>query len=155
MTKSRIHVFIAGFALLLSFACHKPAVQTPASPAPAASTASEKPTINYFDAEPSIVTAGQGSSLRWSIDNATNVEISPEIGQVKANDRHLISPAQTATYVLKASNAAGTVEASVTVTVSRPPPPAQGAEEGESSINVVSGQLRDVHFDYNEGEVKL
>lgn len=111
--------------------------------------------MSYFDAEPSIITAGQSSSLRWSVHNATVVEISPEIGQVKGSDRHLISPVQTSTYALRASNAAGTVEASVTVTVSRPPTAMQESEGGESSVNVVNGQLRDVHFDYNEGDVRL
>lgn len=143
---------LAGFALILFSSCHKQVTQTP-PPAAAAPTPTEKPTVNYFDVEPAVVTKGQHSSLRWSIDNATSVEIAPDIGPVKANDQRVISPAQTTKYTLKANNVAGAAQASVTVTVNKPAttPPESG--EGKSDVIVVNHRLIDVHFDYNKGDL--
>ncbi len=142
-------------ALVLSFGCHNSTAKVPSAPSPAASTTSQQPSVAYFNAEPQILTAGQSSSLRWSIVNATNIEITPAIGPVQANDGRVISPPETTTYTLKASNVAGAVEASVTVTVSRPPPPVSSSKEDVATgVNLLNEQLRDVHFDYNEAEIK-
>jgi len=149
------YLILAGMAIVFSFGCHNTTTPVPPAPVPvaAAGSSAAKPTLNYFDAEPTILSLGQSASLRWSIDNATEVQVNPEIGAVKPNDHRVISPQQTTTYTLKASNAAGSTEASVTVSVSKPPPPVAEAEDGDAGLSIVTGELRDLHFDYDEGDV--
>jgi peptidoglycan-associated lipoprotein len=152
--KTRAFVTTLAIALTWSSACHKPVAPAPPLPSPTAAASQSKPIINSFDAEPTIVAKGQSSFLRWSVDNATTIEIDQGIGPVKPNDRRPISPQQTTTYSLKASNSAGTAEGSVTVTVSRPPQPASDTEQGEANINLVNTRLRDVHFNYNANNIR-
>jgi hypothetical protein len=89
-------------------------------PAPSA------PSIGSFAASPSSITAGQSSTLSWSVSNATSVTIDQGIGGVTGTSK-VVTPATTTTYTLTAGNASGTVAASATVTVTAPPvilPPA-------------------------------
>jgi peptidoglycan-associated lipoprotein len=143
-----------GLTVLLGFSCHKPVTQVANPPASAPAAVAEKPTLDYFNAEPTAITAGQNSSLRWSVNNATKLEIEPDIGLSSSSGQRDISPAQTTTYTLTASNAAGSIEASVTVSLSRPLPAASENEAGDGGVSMVNGRLSDVHFDYNEENIK-
>jgi peptidoglycan-associated lipoprotein len=137
-----------------SSGCHQPAAPvTPTAPAARPAVTESKPSIQYFDAEPTTVQNGQSSSLKWSVENATKIEIDHDIGPVQASDRRTISPQETTTYVLRASNAAGGEERSVTVSVSTPPPVSR-AEQEQQALTIVNTKLRDVHFGYNEEAVR-
>src|SRR5437764_1146251 len=122
--RNRSALLISASALLLvvTAACHK---KTPPPPPPPPSVAppADKPVINYFTAEPTTITSGQPSSLRWSVDNATNIQIDG-IGQVSPNGRRAVYPTATTDYHMTASGPGGTAEATTTVTVTKPPPPA-------------------------------
>jgi peptidoglycan-associated lipoprotein len=142
----------AGTALLFSAACHKSAV-TPSVPA-GANVPPAAPSIEYFTAEPQILGKGQSSSLRWSVKDATAVQIDNNVGSVEPNGKHDIAPQQTTTYTLRASNAAGSVEKTVTVSVSSPPPPAPAAENPAEKAGILASELQDLHFDYNAGDVR-
>jgi hypothetical protein len=72
--------------------------------------------ILFFTADPKTITTGQSSTLSWGTLNATNVTIS-SIGPVPVNGNNPVSPTQTTTYVLTASNAVNTVTATATVVV--------------------------------------
>jgi hypothetical protein len=82
------------------------------SPAPSA------PVITLFSADPQVIDSGATSTLTWEVSNATTVTISPGVGSVGLIGSSVISPEETITYTLTASNASGNVTASVTVTVS-------------------------------------
>lgn len=140
-------------ALVWSSGCHNTIAPTPAAPVPAPAVTQSRPIINYFKAEPSTVSGGQSSLLHWSVEHATSVEIDQGIGTVNANDRQPISPQHTTSYLLRASNAAGTAEGTVTVSVSTPPT-VSGAEQDAARLSVVNRQLRDIHFAYNEGTLR-
>ncbi len=71
-------------------------------------------------ASPSSVAFGQPSTLTWTTTNATSVTIDQSIGTVAANGSVPVTPGGTTTYTLTASNAAGTVTRSATVTVGAP-----------------------------------
>lgn len=77
----------------------------------------QTPTISSFTAAPSTITAGQAATLSWSVAGASNITIDNGIGDVSNTISKSISPSQTTTYKLVATNSAGTVTASVTVTV--------------------------------------
>ena len=76
------------------------------------------PTISSFTASPaSILPFAEGGSatLSWSVASATSLSISG-LGAVTGNSIQ-VSPSQTTTYILTASNAQGAVTARTTVTI--------------------------------------
>ncbi|HDK25554.1 MAG TPA: hypothetical protein ENG48_00515 [Candidatus Atribacteria bacterium] len=82
------------------------------SPAPLA------PVITSFLADPQVIDAGGTSTLTWEVSDATTVTISPGVGSVALIGTFVVSPIETTTYTLTASNVAGNVTAQVNVTVS-------------------------------------
>ena len=58
------------------------------------------------------------SNLTWSVTDAVSVTIDNGIGSVDLTGTTTVSPITTTTYTLTASNSAGSVTESVTVTVS-------------------------------------
>jgi hypothetical protein len=78
------------------------------------------PTISSFTASPASIApfAGDGSvTLSWSVVSATSLSISG-VGTVTGNSIQ-VSPSQTTTYTLTASNARGAATAQATVTLAR------------------------------------
>jgi peptidoglycan-associated lipoprotein len=144
-------------ALLFGLAaCHKKAPPPPPPPPPApAPPVAAKPVINYFTAEPTVVTAGQPSSLRWSVSDATSVQIDNQIGQVSPDGRRGVYPTATTTYHLTATNAGGTTEGDAIVTVSTPPPPQPvQTAPAESVQQILARQVQDIHFDYDKSDIR-
>jgi hypothetical protein len=86
------------------------------------------PTIVSFYADRLIITPGQYVTLSWDVLGATGIILTP-IGQVKAKDSITLQPANTTTYVLTATNAAGTSTAGITVTVQPYIPAGTSAEK--------------------------
>jgi PKD repeat protein len=82
------------------------------------------PTISSFTASPTGISLGNASTLSWTTSGATSLSISPGgITESAASGSTLVSPEATTTYVLTATNAAGSVTASASVTVSTPTSP--------------------------------
>lgn len=79
------------------------------------------PFIQAFQVAPDTITQGESAQLTWFIDGATRVSISG-LGDVTGNGV-TVTPSQTTTYVLSASNDGGSVTRSVTLTVNLPEPP--------------------------------
>ena len=75
------------------------------------------PVISSFTATPSSIIVGGSSTLAWTVAGATSLSISQGVGAVTGSSVS-VSPIATTTYTLTASNSAGTVTASTTVTVS-------------------------------------
>lgn len=78
------------------------------------------PRIIRFSAVPATINSGQSSTLLWVVENATKVNIST-IGDVSLGGTQDVSPAATTTYILTATNAAGTVTAQALVNVNTGP----------------------------------
>jgi peptidoglycan-associated lipoprotein len=157
MTKRRATVALAAVMLVALTACGKKKVATTTPPPPPPpGPAAEKPVINFFNAEPSTIDKGQGSSLRWSVANGTNITIDQGIGQVSPNGRRTVYPADTTTYTLSAANSAGeSTTATVTVTVNTPPAtPAPVPAPPQSAAEMLAGQVKDVYFDYDKDDVR-
>lgn len=95
------------------------------------------PIVVTFSANPASIAAGQSSTLAWQTQNAETVTISG-LGEVALNGSSAVSPAQTTTYTLTATNSAGQVTATVTVTVggSSGLPVIVGFNANPSQINV-------------------
>jgi len=74
------------------------------------------PSISSFTATPSTTSAGSSVTLNWSASGASYFVISPNVGAVRGNSAK-VSPSQTTTYTLAATNQFGRTTAMVTVTV--------------------------------------
>ncbi len=82
--------------------------------------APQPPVISSFTATPSTINKGASSTLAWVVSDAANLSLDQSIGAVSGSSRG-VSPLVTTTYTLTATNAVGTVTASVLVTVLQPP----------------------------------
>lgn len=88
-------------------------VFTPASTTPTVQT----PSVSSFAATPSTITAGQSATLTWSVSGATSLSIDNGVGSIAGTSSKVVAPAKTTAYKLTATNSAGSVTATVTVTV--------------------------------------
>ena len=79
------------------------------------------PVINTFEASPESVTSGESITLNWEISGATSVSIDQEIGNVASAGTRIITPGNTTTYTLVATNNTGSVTATVEVVVNPSP----------------------------------
>jgi PKD repeat protein len=87
--------------------------------APFAGSNATVPSISSFTASPASISpfaGGSSATLSWTVASATSLSISG-LGAVIGNSIQ-VSPSQTTTYTLTASNAQGAVTAQTTVTVS-------------------------------------
>jgi hypothetical protein len=75
-----------------------------------------EPTISSFTATPSNISAGGSTTLAWSVSGASYLIVSPHAGAVRG-DNVSVSPTQTTTYTLYATNQYGRSTATVTVNV--------------------------------------
>jgi len=131
-----------------------PPPPTPYQPAPTPPPTGA-PAIAFFTAEPTTIEKGQPSQLRWSVTNATNIQIDHSIGEVSPNGRRAVYPTATTTYTLTASGPGGANQvASATVTVATPPPPPALTTTPGATVSELVGQLQDLHFDYDKSDVR-
>ena len=75
------------------------------------------PIINIFSAIPSTINQGESSTLSWSVSKADTVTITPGVVPVASSGSTSVSPVVTTTYILTATNSAGSVTATVTINV--------------------------------------
>ncbi len=159
MTKQKATLaLLAVLVLGMAAGCQKkipPAPPAAPAPLPDNTPPAARPTIAYFSAEPSTVTVGQPSSLRWSVTDATSISIDNAIGEVSPNGRRGVYPTATTTYHLVATGVGGTTAADATVTVSSPPPPPPAPLTAQPTIQeILAKQVQDVHFDYDKSEIR-
>ena len=75
------------------------------------------PVISSFTSTPASVAPGSPVTLAWSVSGATSVSIDHGVGDVTNRSSIAVSPAQTTTYTLTASNNSGSSTAVAAVTV--------------------------------------
>ena len=76
------------------------------------------PVINSFNASPATISAGETSTLNWTVTGATTVSIDQGIGNVALTGPRAVAPSVTTIYTLTASSSAGSVTATTQVIVS-------------------------------------
>jgi hypothetical protein len=74
------------------------------------------PVIGSFSANPSVAPAGSQVTLSWNVTGASYLVVWPQIGAVRGNSV-TVTPTQTTTYTLAATNQYGRTSQNVTVTV--------------------------------------
>lgn len=123
-------------------------VEAPPPPKPAA-------VINSFTAEPTTITRGESSTLRWSVANATEVTIDNGIGSVPASGNRQVFPTSNTTYRMTAKGAGGDAASAVSVTVNAPPPPPPPPPPAKASLSERMGkEVQDIFYDYDKSEVR-
>jgi len=100
---------------IFSLAGCKSTPSGPSNPAP------NIPIINNFSASPDTIELGSSSTISWIVSNAQNIEIDQGIGTVNSSGSTSVSPSETITYTLIASNGNGSATKSCTITVNQPP----------------------------------
>lgn len=78
-------------------------------------TLPEPPEINSFVTNDGYLTAGQTATLSWDTSGADTLTLSPGIGDVTGQISVTVSPSETTTYTLAASNSDGTTTQEVRV----------------------------------------
>lgn len=81
-------------------------------------TVGSLPTISSFTASPSTIASGDSSTLSWSCTGATSLSIDQGVGTVTGLSSAVVSPSNSTTYTMTATNSMGSVTRSVTVSVS-------------------------------------
>ena len=77
-----------------------------------------KPTINSFTASPASIDAGQKTTISWDVSGAATITIQPNIiGTVGSSGSLQLTPPDTITYTLTATNETGSTSGTVTITV--------------------------------------
>jgi hypothetical protein len=78
-----------------------------------------QPRVTSFAASPSSINPGGSSTLSWTITGTQPITLNIDngIGDVTGSAGKTVSPTQTTTYTLTATNSAGTAKEKVTVTV--------------------------------------
>lgn len=130
----------------------KPVETAPAPPPPAA-----KPVISTFTAEPRSVERGQASTLRWSVTNATDINIDQGVGAVQSSGSRQVFPADSTTYTLTVNGPGGSATQRVTVEVRvppPPPPPPPPPTAKRSATDILASDVQDAYFDYDKNEVR-
>jgi phospholipase C len=125
---------------------------------------SAPPTIT-LSASPTTINSGDATTLTWQSTNATEVTISPEIGEIgeelPVSGSQSVTLPQTATFVAKAIGPGGTVQSSpVTVTVNQLPPtvtftatPPSILAGQSSTLSWITDHTTSVTIDHGIGEV--
>jgi len=74
------------------------------------------PQISSFAASSTSVSAGTPVTLSWQVNGASYIIVSPQVGAVRSTSV-VVTPAQTTTYTLYATNAFGRTMSTITITV--------------------------------------
>jgi peptidoglycan-associated lipoprotein len=143
---------------IFSAGCKKKAPLSPPPPPPPAAKAAERgaaAVISSFTAEPSTIVRGEASTLKWSVTNATEVEIDNGIGKVPATGTRQVYPTNTTSYRMTAKGEGGDAISAVTVAVTAPAPPPPPPPQATASLEErLSKDVQDIFFDYDQSEVR-
>jgi peptidoglycan-associated lipoprotein len=159
LSKRQISVIWIGVLLaLFATGCKKKPVPPPPPPPPAPKVEApppKAPTNTQFTAEPSTIERGQSATLRWSVEDATEVSIDQNIGTVQTTGTRRVFPSDSTTYTLTAKGPGGSVTSSATVNVTTPPPPPPPPEKPKASLtDRLTGEVQDAYFDYDKNDIR-
>ncbi len=148
-------IMLAMFAAGCKKKAPPPPPPPPPAPAPAPAPPPKAPMISQFSAEPSSIERGQSATLRWSVSNATDINIDNGIGTVDATGSRQVFPNNSTTYTLTAKGPGGSTSetASVNVTVPAPPPPPPPPARPDLS-QLLADRVQDAYFDYDKSEIR-
>jgi len=148
--KLAIFLVFVGFGALVG-GCKKQVAAPPPAAAPVPPPA--KPTVT-LSATPSSITSGQTVTLAWSSTDATDLEISPEVGKVAPGGSTPVTPTESTTYTITATGVGGSATASARVTVAGVQEQAAPAAAPPSVSELFEQNVKDVFYDFNKSDIR-
>jgi peptidoglycan-associated lipoprotein len=141
------------FALVLFTVAGCKKKQPPPPPAVTAPPAAAPAPTAELSATPSVISAGDQVTLRWTTTDATSVTIDNGVGSVPTVGVKTVTPTETTTYHLTATGDGGTADATATVTVN-PPPAVSVPSNGMTAEQEFKANVQDIFFDYDTSEIR-
>jgi peptidoglycan-associated lipoprotein len=143
---------------LLAFGCHgkAPAAPPPPPPPPTPTASTPAPTIT-LRAQPGTIDRGGSTSLQWTAQNATNVTITPGVGDVAATGNRSVNPTSSVTYTATAMGPGGSATDTARITVNIPPaaPPVDSTPPRPTvSTTTFSDSVKTIYFDYDKADIR-
>ncbi len=77
------------------------------------------PSITSFSVDKELLPEGETATLSWEVKGVAAVTIEPGIGEVNTTGSYSVSPSETTTYTLTASNISGSVSKTVKINLAR------------------------------------
>jgi len=111
----------------------------------------DAPVVGSFSASPASISLGAPSTLSWAVTGATNISIDNNVGTVSASGTKTVSPTQTTTYVLTATNSSGSVGAGATVQVAGSLPPPVVSTHPDGALINHNGTLYVIEYGQKRG----
>lgn len=144
--------------IVLAAACHKriPAAAVPAAAPEAAPPPAPGPPTCDLTAAPANVTLGQAVTLSWSTNNATTIDLKPDLGSQQAEGSTSVTPSGSTTYTLSLTGTGGAGECSARVTVTPATPPEASVQEsniGAAGAGAAAAKMEDAFFDFNKSDI--
>ena len=153
-TKKTIGRNLAGILglLLCAGACH-PVNHPVSTPEKAAVPLPPPAPTVTLTAEPASIQSGNSTTLSWTSQNATELELGPVLGKVQATGSTSVTLENSTTFTLTATGPGGTQTATARVTVTPPPtPPAASVVGNEGGL--LNHQFQDAYFDYDKANIR-
>jgi len=147
----RAGLLVVMAAAVFTVGCAKKKVAAPPPPPPPPPAAA-RPTVT-LQASPTSINKGESATLTWNSTDATQLTISPGVGDVTAQGTTTVSPSDSTTYTITASGPGGSTTATASVTVNAPPPPPPPAA-GPTDDELFLREVRDAYFDYDKADLR-
>ena len=138
-------------AVFFTFGCGGKKV-TPPPPAPTPPPPAARPTVT-LQASPTTINKGESATLTWNSTDATQLTISPGVGDVTAQGNTTVSPSDSTTYTVTATGPGGSATATASVSVNAPPPPPP-PPAGPSDDELWRAGVQDAYFDYDKADIR-
>jgi len=158
---ARVVVLGGGFLAFLACAgCGRPAPVRSSAPPPAPETTSTqgpvefRPTIVSFRVEPSRVEPGECARMSWTVKDAEEVIITPEVGHATQTGSLCVYPLQATRYKLEAKNDVASAAAVVSVSMIHFPPVPGPSQEENAPTRRLATDAPDIYFDYNSVQIR-
>lgn len=138
-------------SVLFLSSCHKRVATAPPAQNPSATPA--VPTVT-LQASPTTITQGGSAILTWSSSNASQVQLSPEIGDVPTQGTRSVSPSESTVYTATATGAGGTATATASITVSVSVNAPESTPPAPSLQQLFEQNVSDVYFDFDKASLR-
>jgi len=138
-------------AVFFTFGCGGKKV-TPPPPAPTPPPPAARPTVT-LQASPTTINKGESATLTWNSTDATQLTISPGVGDVTAQGNTTVSPSDSTTYTVTATGPGGSATATASVSVNAPPP-TPPPPAGPSDDELWRAGVQDAYFDYDKADIR-
>jgi peptidoglycan-associated lipoprotein len=103
-------------------------------------------------AEPNNIPYGNSTTLSWTSQNATDLDLGPGVGKVQASGSVTVTPKDSTTFTLTATGPGGTETATARVSVYAPPPPSPPVIGGGGGLFNIP--VKDAYFDFDKADIR-